>query len=378
MSFYSQFAPYYDSIFPLEERAYEFLRSFVPHAARGAPTGAARPGAARVLDLGCGTGDYCGRFASDGIEATGIDLDPEMVAVAERRYPNATFRVADMRGLGCPSPPADAHDRAGRAPSSGTRDLAGLPAPFSMVYSIGNVVSHIRKAELPSFLEGVRATLEPSGVWIVQVVNWDHILTRNRHRFPDIVIEGGRVVFTREYPLVSDERVRFVTRLIDAGKTVFEGEVALHPMRSSEYIERTSDLGFELVGHYADFARTPYDPDQESSNVMVFVKRGGGLDQTAASNEATRARAGLRPSGVRAGLEYPCRWGYKVIGGAEDELRRAISQVAQDRPCTVALSRRSRSEKYTCLNVEMTVYDEDDRTRVYEALRDHPAVRLVL
>jgi putative lipoic acid-binding regulatory protein len=239
-------------------------------------------------------------------------------------------------------------------------------------------VSHIRKAELPSFLEGVRAALEPSGVWIFQVVNWDYILTRERHTFPDIVLDGGRVVFTREYPLVSEERVRFVTRLIEAGETVFEGEAALHPMRSSEYIGRTSALGFELVGHCADFARTPYDPDRESSNVMVFVKRGGRPDHAAPSNEAKRARAELRPSGARAGLEYPCRWGYKVIGGAEDELRRAISRVAQDRPCTVALSRRSRTEKYTCVNVDMTVYDEDDRTRVYEALRDHPAVRLVL
>jgi SAM-dependent methyltransferase len=366
MSFYSQFAPYYSSIFPLEERAYEFLRSFVRRAGAGAQVGAADRGAARVLDLGCGTGDYCGRFASEGLEATGIDLDPEMVAAAERRYPGATFRVADLRDVGTLARP--------REPGA----AKVLVAPFDLVFSIGNVVSHVGKDELPSVLDGVRAALGPSGVWVLQVVNWDHILTLKRHRFPDIAIEGGRVVFTREYPLVSEERVRFVTRLLEAGETVFEGEAELHPARSAEYIRRASDLGLELAGHYADFARTPYDPGRESSNVMVFVKREGEPDWAAPPHEARRVRAEPLPPDARAGLEYPCRWGYKVIGGAEDELRRAVSEVAQDRSCTVELSRTSRTEKYTCLNVTMTVYDEDDRTRVYDALKSHPAIRLVL
>jgi putative lipoic acid-binding regulatory protein len=77
-------------------------------------------------------------------------------------------------------------------------------------------------------------------------------------------------------------------------------------------------------------------------------------------------------------IEYPCRWKYKVIGGPEPDLRRAIAEIVQDRPCTISLSRRSRAEKHTSLNVDMVVFDEDDRTRVYEALRNHAAIRIVL
>jgi len=42
-------------------------------------------GRTRLLDLGCGTGEDLLRFARRGCEVEGVDLSPEMVAVAEQR-----------------------------------------------------------------------------------------------------------------------------------------------------------------------------------------------------------------------------------------------------------------------------------------------------
>lgn len=58
------------------------------------------PQRARVLDLGCGAGTPIGRTLIEaGHAVTGIDAVPDLVALAQARFPGATWQVADMRGL---------------------------------------------------------------------------------------------------------------------------------------------------------------------------------------------------------------------------------------------------------------------------------------
>src|SRR6185295_688919 len=53
-----------------------------------------------VLDIGCGTAEPIGRFFIDGGYAlTGIDASPAMIQICKRRFPNASWLVADMRTL---------------------------------------------------------------------------------------------------------------------------------------------------------------------------------------------------------------------------------------------------------------------------------------
>jgi putative lipoic acid-binding regulatory protein len=82
--------------------------------------------------------------------------------------------------------------------------------------------------------------------------------------------------------------------------------------------------------------------------------------------------------GPKLDLPYPCRWGYKVIGEDEQALRSAVADIVQAREHSVSLSRRSAHRNYCSLNIEVLVYDEEDRVTIYEALSAHPAVKLVL
>ncbi len=77
-------------------------------------------------------------------------------------------------------------------------------------------------------------------------------------------------------------------------------------------------------------------------------------------------------------IEYPCPWGYKVIGVDVELLRSAIAEVIQERPHTVTPSSRSLTGKYHCLDVELVVTSEESRLEIYEGLRRHPAVKIVL
>ncbi|APX10831.1 class I SAM-dependent DNA methyltransferase [Tateyamaria omphalii] len=61
---------------------------------------AALPGGARVLDLGCGTGDPIARwFKAEGFVVTGVDFSEPMLAIARERWPEGDWRQADMRVL---------------------------------------------------------------------------------------------------------------------------------------------------------------------------------------------------------------------------------------------------------------------------------------
>ena len=58
----------------------------------------------RLLDAGCGTGDYAIEFARRGYEVTGIDLSPAMIEEARGKVavmaPPPTFEVGDLLRIG--------------------------------------------------------------------------------------------------------------------------------------------------------------------------------------------------------------------------------------------------------------------------------------
>jgi len=55
----------------------------------------------RVLEIGCGTGEYTSRLAQTGAQITAIDLSPDLVRLAEEnnQFPNVRFRVGDAEHL---------------------------------------------------------------------------------------------------------------------------------------------------------------------------------------------------------------------------------------------------------------------------------------
>jgi SAM-dependent methyltransferase len=57
------------------------------------------PGA-RVLDIGCGSGQPIARYLIDrGFDVTGVDASPTLISFCHHRFPDRPFLVADMRTL---------------------------------------------------------------------------------------------------------------------------------------------------------------------------------------------------------------------------------------------------------------------------------------
>lgn len=101
------------------------------------------PRGARILDAGCGPGRVGGRLAVLGHLVVGVDLDPELIAEAERVHPSATWLTRDLAEL----------------------DLAseGIAEPFDLIVSAGNVMTFLDPATRRDVLHHLGAHLAPDG-----------------------------------------------------------------------------------------------------------------------------------------------------------------------------------------------------------------------
>ena len=238
MSLYSKFSEYYERVFPFREEVYRFLKGY-----------AGNPGNA-VLDVGCGPGHYCGRFAREGFSALGIDLDEAMIAEARRRYPEAAFRCLDMKRV----------------------DEAG--GKFSCIWSIGNVLSHLPGEELAPFISKIHALLENRGCWIMQIMNWDALARLKEYDFPvrAITADGSSATFHRRYTSITPASRRFTFSLRQEASVLFEETVSLYPVSTKSYLSLHESAGFQCEGMYSDFSGNPLQDAPGTGMVLVFRK----------------------------------------------------------------------------------------------------------
>lgn len=54
----------------------------------------------KVLDCGCGSGRFSDLFSKKGASVLGIDASPNMLDIARKRAPQATFQIGDVANLG--------------------------------------------------------------------------------------------------------------------------------------------------------------------------------------------------------------------------------------------------------------------------------------
>ena len=77
-------------------------------------------------------------------------------------------------------------------------------------------------------------------------------------------------------------------------------------------------------------------------------------------------------------ISYPCTWIYKIIGVDQKDMQSAVAEIIQDRSYSITFSRSSETSKYHCFNVAVTVESESHRQTIYESLKAHQSIKLVL
>ena len=77
-------------------------------------------------------------------------------------------------------------------------------------------------------------------------------------------------------------------------------------------------------------------------------------------------------------IDYPCQWVYKVIGEDTRTLKELILTACAPATVDITHSHSSSKGKYHSLNVSLVVENEEMRLQIYELLKNHPAVKIVL
>jgi SAM-dependent methyltransferase len=101
-----------------------------------------------VVDLGCGAGVLARELTAAGYDVLGVDISPDMIAIARRKAPGARFIVASLSGFELP--------------------------PCDAVISIGECLNYAfdgppSRKSLAGLLNRVRQALRPGGVLIFDV-----------------------------------------------------------------------------------------------------------------------------------------------------------------------------------------------------------------
>jgi putative lipoic acid-binding regulatory protein len=83
-----------------------------------------------------------------------------------------------------------------------------------------------------------------------------------------------------------------------------------------------------------------------------------------------------RPS--RPDIDYPCPWGYRIIGENEEAIRDAVASIIGDVEHALDPSNTSRTGRYCSVELRLIVRDEAHRVAIFEGLTKHHAIRFVL
>lgn len=77
-------------------------------------------------------------------------------------------------------------------------------------------------------------------------------------------------------------------------------------------------------------------------------------------------------------IEYPCEWGYKIIGTDKVKLEACIFEVMGVREYSTKAGNSSSKGKFHTINTACTVVSQEERDAIFKAFQDHCDVKMVI
>jgi SAM-dependent methyltransferase len=180
-----------------------------------------RPDARTVLDLGCGTGRLLAELHGHGITGSGIDLQPSLIAWAQRTHPGLRLSVGDLRTI-------------------------RLGGTFDLVTCVGNTLSYLHtEADLAAAFDTIQAHSHPGTLLAIATLTGTG---RDTHGHHEITTSLGAAAVTTTSEWDPNTKILTTTRSwrFDTGRA--EHDTIRRRYWSTELLsELAHTAGFEIT-----------------------------------------------------------------------------------------------------------------------------------
>ncbi|MDA2062647.1 class I SAM-dependent methyltransferase [Bacillus cereus] len=199
MTFYQKLMPYYDEIFPENEKQLNFIASYLQEGDS-------------VIDVGAATGNVANALVEKGIIVTAMEPEKKMAdKISEKAIAHKGRLFVNTLRM---------------------QQIDDVPGIFDGIYCIGNTLVHLDNVqEITDFIQRSFKKLKKNGKFIVQIVNYEKVLNQKNFIFP--VITKEHFSFKRDYAIVR-KKVLFTVTLNTNGEE-FSNSIELYPITKNNY-----------------------------------------------------------------------------------------------------------------------------------------------
>lgn len=219
MKFYEILSENYDDIFPMKTKTLDFIST--------------RISGKRVVDLGCGTGNYTIALSKEGFDTIGIDLDNEMINKARTKSKDLNnkprFIVGDMLEVD---------------------NIVSDKVDF--IFSIGNSIVHLENEEqILKLFKNSYNSLNENGKLLIQIVNYNRVINKDIKSLPTIKVPEKNLFFERKYEL-DNGKIKFNTSILKDEDRIINS-IDLIPLTKErmEYLLKLA--GFKELNYFGSF-----------------------------------------------------------------------------------------------------------------------------
>ena len=242
MEFYKSIASKYDKIFPYSPIQAKFVESEIPENNLS------------ILDIGCGTGNLSLKLAEKYDSILGIDLDGEMLDLAKQKnqLSNLLFKKLSMLDL--------------------TKNFE--EESQNNILCFGNTIVHLFDIEqINDFLKQSFEILKPNGKLLIQLINYDRVLSKKVDHLP--TINNEEISFERLYSFDKEKnKIVFKTILTDSEtNTQITNNIELIPLLKKELLDILESCGFSQIKCYGNFAKEQFDIESSIPLVISASKK---------------------------------------------------------------------------------------------------------